>query len=67
MPRDGTKQPDTAGLLSANRASWAHVLRVVAVGLAQDPRTRLAKEMLAAIDGRGDALRIMRRSAVALA
>lgn len=52
---------DTAGMQFANRVSWAHALRAVAEGLETDPRALLTEEELAAIEGRGDPLLVMRR------
>nr|WP_298143716.1 xylulose 5-phosphate 3-epimerase [uncultured Pseudomonas sp.] len=45
---------DEAGMLFANRATWAHVLRSVAELLAIAPQRLLQEQELAALSGRGD-------------
>lgn len=43
-----------AGMLFANRCTWAHVAAEAAQGLGVDPASLLSVEELAAVQGHGD-------------
>jgi phosphoketolase len=45
---------DVAGMLFANRCTWAHVAAEAAQGLGVDPQSLLSAEEWAAVQGRGD-------------
>ena len=45
---------DVEGMLFANHATWAHIVRKAAFMLNEDPGTFLNEEQLAALDGQGD-------------
>jgi hypothetical protein len=48
---------DVAGMLFANRCTWAHVAAEAAQGLGVDPQSLLSAEEWAAVQGRGDPAR----------
>lgn len=51
---------DIAGMLFANRCTWAHALRAAAEAVGLQADEFLSKEELEAIEGRGDPLLVMR-------
>jgi len=57
VARGGTL--DVAGMLFANRCTWAHIVAEAAGALDADPSTFLSREELAAVQGNGDPHAVM--------